>query len=132
MAVKFEIVETAASQPVGGRPYSPALRIGDWLFISGQAATGDDGEVVGRGEPELQWRQCLRNIQSLLAEAGGSMADVVELTIYVTDMGHHLAHSEIRKEFFTVPYPTATVVEVTALAHEDWLIEIAARAYLRG
>lgn len=58
------------------------------------------------------------------------MADVVELTIYVTDMTHHLAHSGIRKEFFAAPYPTATAVAVTALAHEDWLVEVSARAYL--
>ena len=127
----FEVVETASSRPAGGRPYSPALRVGDWLIVSGQAATGPEGEVVGRGDPEAQWRQCLGNIEALVKQAGGSMADVVEITIYVRDMRYHLDHSEIRKEFFSVPYPTATVVEVAALAHEDWLIEIAARAYLR-
>ena len=73
----FEVVETAASRPAGGRPYSPALRVGDWLIVSGQAATGADEEVVGRGDPEAQWRQCLANIEELVSEAGGSMADVV-------------------------------------------------------
>ena len=46
------------------------------------------------------------------------------------EMRHHLAHSEIRREFFSEPFPTATVVGVTSLAHEDWLIEIEAAAYL--
>jgi 2-iminobutanoate/2-iminopropanoate deaminase len=128
--VPFEVVETSASRPAGGRPYSPALRVGDWLVISGQAATGEHGDVVGRGDPAEQWRQCLRNIRGLVEEAGGTMADVVELTIYVTDVTYHLAYSEIRREFFTAPYPTATALAVTALAHEDWLVEISARAYL--
>jgi 2-iminobutanoate/2-iminopropanoate deaminase len=128
--LEAKLVETSSTRPAGGRPYSAALRVGDWLIISGQAATDEDGDVVGRGDPAEQWRQCLRNIRDLVAEAGGSMADVVELTIYVTDMAHHLAHSGIRKEFFDAPYPTATAVAVTALADEDWLVEISARAYL--
>ncbi len=126
----FQIVETAATQPAGGRPYSPALRVGEWLIISGQASTDAEGNVVGRGDPEAQWRQCLENVRALVEGAGGSMANVVETTIYVTDMRYHLAHSEIRREFFAEPYPAATVVAVKALAHEDWMIEIAARAYL--
>jgi 2-iminobutanoate/2-iminopropanoate deaminase len=129
--VRFQIVQTPGTKPAGGRPYSPALRVGEWLVIAGQAPVDEDGNVVGRGDPAAQWRRCLENIRSLVEEAGGSMADVVHTGIYVTDMRYHLAHSEIRREFFEEPYPTATVVGVTSLAHEDWLIEIEAMAYLR-
>ena len=125
-----QLVQIPGTKPAGGRPYSPALRVGDWLVIAGQAATGGDDRVVGRGDAAAQWRQCLSNIRDLVEAAGGSMADVVHIGIYVTDMRHHLAHSEIRREFFDEPYPTATVVGVTALAVEDWLIEIEALAYL--
>jgi 2-iminobutanoate/2-iminopropanoate deaminase len=123
-------VQTPDTTPAGGRPYSPALRAGDWLVVAGQAPVGADGNVVGRGDAAAQWRQCLENIRALVEAAGGSMADVVHLGIYVRDMQHHLDHSEIRREFFEEPYPTATVVGVTALAGEDWLIEIEALAYL--
>ena len=123
-------MQTAETKPAGGRPYSPALRVGDWLVIAGQAPVDADGRVVGRGDAAQQWRRCLENIRALVEEAGGSMADVVHIGIYVTDMRHHLAHSEIRREFFEEPYPTATVVGVTSLASEDWLIEIEALAYL--
>jgi 2-iminobutanoate/2-iminopropanoate deaminase len=129
--VKFQIVQMPGTKPAGGRPYSPALLVGEWLVIAGQAPVDRDGNVVGRGDAAAQWRRCLENIRSLVEEAGGSMADVVHNGIYVTDMRYHLAHSEIRREFFEEPYPTATVVGVTSLADEDWLIEIEATAYLR-
>jgi reactive intermediate/imine deaminase len=128
--LRIQPLQTEATHPAGGRPYSPALRVGDWLFVSGQVATGPGGQFVGRGDPEAQWRRCLENIRDLVEEAGGSMADVVHTDIFVTDMRHHLAHSDIRKEFFSEPYPTATTVGVTSLAHEDWLVEIEALAYL--
>jgi 2-iminobutanoate/2-iminopropanoate deaminase len=131
-AVRIQLVQTDGTRPAGGRPYSPALRAGDWLFIAGQVASGPGGELVGRGDAEAQWRRCLENIRDLVEAAEGSMADVVHTNIFVTDMRHHLAHSDIRKEFFAEPYPTATVVGVTSLAHEDWLVEIEAVAYLGG
>jgi len=128
--VRFQLVQTAGTEPAGGRPYSPALRAGDWLVVAGQAPVDADGNVIGRGDAAAQWRRCLENIRALVEAAGGSMADVVHLGIYVRDMQHHLAHNEIRREFFEEPYPTATVVGVTSLAGEDWLIEIEALAYL--
>jgi reactive intermediate/imine deaminase len=126
----FRLVQPPGAEPAGGRPYSAALRVGNWLFIAGQAALDADGDVVGRGDADMQWRQCLENIRSIVEAAGGSMSRVVRLGIYVTDMRHHLAFSEIRREYFEPPYPTATVVGVTALAGDDWLIEIEATAYL--
>jgi enamine deaminase RidA (YjgF/YER057c/UK114 family) len=127
---RFQLVQTPDTSPAGGRPYSPALRVGEWLVIAGQAPVDSDGKVVGRGDPAAQWRRCLENIRVLVEAAGGSMADVAYTGIYVTDMRHHLEHNEIRREFFEAPYPTATVVGVTSLAGEGWLIEIEALAYL--
>ena len=126
----FEVVRTPGTTPAGGRPYSPALRVGEWLIIAGQAAVDGDGRVVGPGDAAAQWRRCLSNIRELVEEAGGSMRNIVHIGIYVTDMRHHLAHSDIRREFFEEPYPTATVVGVTSLADQDWLVEIEALAYL--
>jgi 2-iminobutanoate/2-iminopropanoate deaminase len=128
--LRIQLVQTEGTKPAGGRPYSPALRVGDWLSIAGQGPTGPDRSLVGRGDPEAQWRRCLENIRDLVEAAGGSMSDVVHTNIYVTDIRYHLAHSDIRREYFQEPYPTATVVGVTSLANEDWLIEIEAVAYL--
>jgi reactive intermediate/imine deaminase len=128
--MSFHLVQTPGTAPAGGRPYSPALRVADWLFIAGQAPVDGAGNVVGRGDALAQWRRCLENIRSIVEEAGGSMANVARIGIFVTDMRYHLAFSEIRREFFDEPYPTATVVGVSSLASEDWLIEIEATAYL--
>jgi 2-iminobutanoate/2-iminopropanoate deaminase len=130
--VRFQFVQTPGTEPAGGRPYSPALRVGDWLVIAGQASVDAEGNLVGRGDAAAQWRQCLENIRALVEAAGGSMPDVVHLGIYVTDMQHHLKHSEIRREFFVEPYPTATAVGITSLVDPDWLIEIEALAFLGG
>jgi reactive intermediate/imine deaminase len=125
-----ELVQPPGTEPAGGRPYSAALRAGDWLVIAGQAAIDADGNLVGRGDALAQWRQCLENIRTIVEAAGGSLRNVVRLGIYVTDMRHHLAYSDVRREFFEEPYPAATVVGVTSLASEDWLVEIEATAYL--
>jgi 2-iminobutanoate/2-iminopropanoate deaminase len=116
--------------PGGGRPYSPALRVGDFLIISGQVPIDADGKTVGAGDPERQWRQVLDNIKGLLEAAGGTMDDIVFLGYYVTDMRHYLNHGEIRREYFNPPYPCGTAIGVTGLAQEDWCIEIEATAYL--
>ena len=66
---RYELVETDAVKSAEGRPYSPALKIGDWLYVSGQVPLGRDGRTVSF-EPEAQWRQALDNIKSLVEEAG--------------------------------------------------------------
>ena len=126
---RYELVETDAVRSAEGRPYSPALKVGDWLHVSGQVPLGPDGKTVSF-EPEAQWRQALDNIKSLVEAAGGTMEDVVRIDIFVTDMRHYLNHGDIRKEYFKPPYPICTALEVSGLAIEDWLIEIEAQAYL--
>lgn len=126
---KFQLVETEGVKSAEGRPYSPALRVGDWLMISGQVPLGPDGKTVST-DPEDQWRQCMENIRILVEEAGGTMADIVRLDIFVTDMRHYLNHGMIRKEYFDPPYPICTALEVSGLAREEWWVEIEAQAYL--
>ena len=129
---RLELVETDEVKSAGGRPYSPAVRAGDWLIVSGQVPIDGAGNTVGKGDPAAQWRQCLENIRVLVEEAGGSLADIARMDMFVTDMRHYHNHGEIRKDFFKPPYPAQTVVGVTSLAHEDWVIEIEAAAYLGG
>ena len=126
---RFKLVETQSVTSAEGRPYSPALRVGDWLMVSGQVPLGPDGTTVST-EAEAQWRQCLENIKGLVQEAGGSMEDVVRIDIFVTDIRHYLNHGDLRKEYFNPPYPICTALEISGLAREEWLIEIEAQAYL--
>ena len=101
----FEMVETDNVRSAGGRPYSPALRVGDHLYLSGQVPIDGDGNTVGPGDPAAQWRQCFENIKELVEAAGATMADMYFLTIYVTDMRVYMDHGEIRKEYLSEPLP---------------------------
>jgi len=75
-----------------------------------------------------QVRQTLENIKAVLASIGGEMADIVSLPQYATDIEQFIASGDIRKGFFSEPYPVTTTVQVVRLYHPDLLIEIAATA----
>jgi reactive intermediate/imine deaminase len=107
---------------------SQGFRIGDMILLSGQAAIAKDGTVVGIGDFDTQADQVFRNIAALLALAGASLADVVKVTIYLTDMQHFSRVVALRRKWFTDPYPADSIVEVRALALPDLMIEIEATA----
>jgi len=123
-----QLIQTTGVKSAGGRPYSPALRVGDTIYLSGQVPIDANGNTVGPGDGAAQWRQCLENLKALLEEAGASLRDVVFLQLFVTDMRVYMKHGEIRREYFQEPFPASTVVGVTSLAQEDWMIEIQATA----
>jgi enamine deaminase RidA (YjgF/YER057c/UK114 family) len=100
------------------------------LFLSGQVAYDKDGGVLHRGDFKGQAREALRALKSLVESAGGTMASVVKLNTYVTDMRYRVDFGPVRQEFFPGKSPASTLVEVSALAHPDWLIEIEAIAVL--
>ena len=127
---------------LGGRIWSPGLKVGPWLFMSGVTSVDYDNQrTVGVGaqpspmtpgtkDPEAQWRQVLGNIKSVVENAGGTMADIVMANVFVTDMQFYYAYEWVRKEFFVAPYPVCTAVEVSRLVHPDWLLEIECIAYI--
>ena len=128
--VKGKLIESVNVKAAGGRPYSPAMRVGDYLYISGQVPIDGSGNTVGPGDPAAQTRQCFENIRELVEAAGATMEDVFWLTSYVTDIRVFMDQPQIRTEFFSPPYPASTVVQISSLAQPGWMIEIEARAYL--
>lgn len=114
-------------------PYEPFLlsqahRVGDLVFVSGQAGIDHDGRIVGVGEFETQARQALENLDRVLRTGGSSLANVVKVTIFLTDMTHFDQVVELRRQWFTPPYPADTVVEVTSLYSPEAIFEIEAVA----
>ena len=109
---KLTIASAAATPAIG--PYSPALAVGDFLFISGQVPIDSEGEIVGLTAAE-QARQALENMTAQLSEAGLDMDAVVKTTIFLTDMTEFASVNEVYAEFFTPPYPARSTVEVAAL-----------------
>lgn len=112
-------------------PYaiSQGIKVGNLVFLSGQAGIDHDGTTMAGGF-EAQARQAFTNIAHVLDRAGSSLADVVKVTIMVTDMSHLDTIIRLRKEFFSEPYPADTLLQVAGLAQPDWQIEIDATALI--
>lgn len=115
-------------------PYRIAqgYRVGDLIFLSGQAAIDPAGAIVGAGDFAAQAAQTFANIARLLEAAGSSLAKVIKVTIYLTDMAHFPEIVELRGRYFTPPYPADTIVEVRSLALPELMIEVDVIALSHG
>lgn len=119
-----------------GSPYEPvigfsrAVRVGDTVYVSGTVAWGDDGKLVGQGDMYAQAKQAVRNIEKALAKAGASLRDVVRTRVFVTDISRLDQVAKAHGEAFGEIRPAATMVEVSALADREMLVEIEAVAVL--
>ncbi|HEX7012256.1 MAG TPA: RidA family protein [Steroidobacteraceae bacterium] len=114
-------------------PYEPfrlaqGYRVGELLFISGQAAYDDAGGIVAPGNFEAQAHQAFSNLERALRAGGSSLRNVIKVTIFLTDMSHFQKVVELRGKYFFPPYPADTIVEVSSLYHGDAMIEIEAIA----
>ena len=123
-------VEQIRLDPDPYEPYrlSQGFRVGDLLFVSGQAAIAENGEVVGSGDFDAQAERVFRNLERVLEAGGSSLERVVKVTIFLTDMANFPKIVELRGKWFSEPYPADTIVEVTALALPELEIEIEAVA----
>lgn len=111
-------------------PYSAAIQVDRWLYISGQVALDEQGNSVRGDDLAAQTRQIFDNIGAILEAAGGSFDDVVKVNYFVLSIDEFPSLVELRREYFQPPYPAATSVEVSALMKPEWLIEIEAVALL--
>src|SRR5678810_876842 len=100
------------------------------LFLSGQVAYTPDGGVACRGDFKGQARGAYEAIKTLVEAQGGTMANVIKITTYLTDMRYRVDLAPIREEFFGKKGPASTLIEISSLAHPDWMIEIEAIAVL--
>lgn len=111
--------------------YSQAIKVKGaqtLLFLAGQVAYDKDGGAAHPGDFKAQARQVFTSVRALVEAGGGTLANVVKITTYVTDVRHRPEFRTIRDEFFGTKGPASTMVEVSKLAHPDYLIEIEAIA----
>jgi reactive intermediate/imine deaminase len=111
--------------------YSHAVQAGNTLYIAGQVAIDPEGNVVGEGDIEVQVEQVWRNLRSILGYAGGSVDDIVKITVFTTDIAYRPAIAAGRDAVFTQGrFPASTFLVVQSLARPELLVEIEAIAVL--
>ncbi|MBI2162292.1 MAG: RidA family protein [Candidatus Rokubacteria bacterium] len=98
------------------------------LFLAGQVAYDKDGSVKHHGDFKGQAREVFAAVKALVEAGGGTLDSVVKITTYVTDARYRPEFRAIREEFFGAKGPASTMVEVSSLAHPDYLIEVEAIA----
>jgi 2-iminobutanoate/2-iminopropanoate deaminase len=110
--------------------YTDAVAAGGFLYISGMLPVGANGELVGTGDVIRQSEQVLDNVAAVLTATGASFNDVVKVGVYLRDMADREAINTVRRRYFGDARPASTLVQVSALALPDALVEIEAIAQL--
>lgn len=111
--MKVAIIAEHLAAPAG--PFSPAIRIGEALYLSGQVAQDPVTGALVPGDVTRQAEQIFRNIQEVLEAAGKTFADVVRVGVYLTDIRDFQAMNAVYARHFAAPYPARTTVAVAAL-----------------
>ena len=128
MSGREEIRVPELAEPISH--YTDAVRAGDLLFVSGFVPVDGEGRVVGGDDVVAQARQVFANVGAALAAAGATFADVVKVTVYLTDIADRARINPVRQEIFGDTRPASTLVEVSALAVPGAKLEIEAVALI--
>ena len=127
--MKELVTAEGAAKAIG--PYSPALKVGQMLFLSGSIPLDPvSGQLVEGGIKE-QTTRVMENIKALLAAAGADFSHVVRTTVFMVDLGEFAAMNEIYSSYFTAPYPARSTVQVVKLPR-DVRVEIDVIAILKS
>lgn len=129
MTERIAVVPEAHEGAARSARYSPALRVGNVIHVSGQV--GRDSALRAIADPLAQYRAAFANVELVLGEAGASLSDVVDLMTFHTSFDDFDVFRQVKDDYFTVePYPAWTAVGVTALAVPGILVEIRCTAMI--
>jgi reactive intermediate/imine deaminase len=121
--IRQAVAVAGVAAPAGH--YSHAIiTTGRLLFVAGQVALDEQGNLVGGDDAAEQTRQVLTNLQRVVEEAGGRMEDVARTTLYLTRLEDRGRVAAVREEFFPPPPPANTLLVVSSLAAPEYLVEI--------
>jgi len=127
--------ERTAINPAGiahNPALSPGVRVGDFLFVSGNVGVDSSGNLVGPGDCEAQSRQVMANIRTIVEAAGGNMQDVVKITCFLTDVNNYPAYGKVRSETWPSSPPASSTVIVAGLVRPEYLVEVEAVVRMPG
>jgi len=125
MAATRRVVREGAFRKI----IADGVQVGDTIYLSGQVSVDGEGRTIGAGDTAAQLRQAYGNVRAVLESFGATMADIVDETLFVTDIEGFLADADglfaLRAEMFGgEPQISQTLVEVSRLGSADWLLEI--------
>lgn len=121
------IIPIGSAPPLA--PYSPGVRAGDTVYISGILPMDTTGGIVGEGDVRAQTRCVIEAIKSVVEAAGGALSDVAFNQIFLADLGDYAAMNEIYKEYFGTNSPARYCIRAD-LVKPEFLVEISSTAYL--
>ena len=113
------------NKPVG---FSPAAKVGSQIFVAGQVAADENGQMVGIGDAKAQPAQCFKNVEAALKAAGAGWDDVTKITCFLVSADDYAAYAEVRNGIFPENGPASSTVIVTALVRPEMLVEVEAYA----
>jgi len=126
---KREVTSDSIRKPIGVFSQATVVEAkGRLVFISGMTSRRPDGTIAGVGNIAEQTKQVCENIKAAVEAAGGTLDDVCSVDVYVRNMEHFEEIHKVRREYFKLPLPASTMVEVTKMVSPDYLIEINAIA----
>ena len=109
-----QIIRTDAAPKAIG-PYSQAVRVGDTVYVYGQIPLDPASGTLVSGDIEAETRRVIKNLQAIVQAAGGTLAQVVKVTIFLTDLAHFAVVNQLMASYFREPYPARATVGVAAL-----------------
>jgi reactive intermediate/imine deaminase len=112
--MKKQIIQTADAPKAIGT-YSQAVRVGDTVYVSGQIPLDPSSGQIISGDIEAEIRRVFDNLKGIAQAAGGSLANVVKLNVFLTDLAHFPLVNQIMATYFSEPYPARAVIGVAAL-----------------
>ena len=124
-----EHLQPEGMSPNGGR-YTHVVKVGPWVFIAGQTASDENGDVVGVGDPKAQVAQVMKNLRLAVESVGGAFEDIIKTTVYVVGEEHLDSVREARAQYRPEKPPTSTLLVVSRLARPEFILEIEAVAYV--
>jgi len=123
-----EILNLSKVHPTKG--YSHVAKMENTLYIAGQVAKDLEGNLVGKGDFEIQARQVFTNLKNILEETEGGIQNIVKMTTFLTHFDYIETYRKVRDEFIQEPFPPNTLLIVNSLAMAEYMIEVEAIATL--